>query len=271
MKAKLLGCCFIYSLILCGFLFLSSKQAAAQANIDSLGIAQQIQVENLTPEEAQQGMIISHVGNDFVPTQEPYDKSTYGVVSLSPAVEFSTGKGGNSFAVMTSGTVPVLVSAHNGPIEKGSPIASSEKTGIGMLATKTGFILGVAQEEFRPDDPNEVGIVMTYLDIKFSFSQDSPDSERIGRRLLDVVSLSTIAMVEEPTTTLKYVVAALVLVGSITFSFFTFSRIASKGIDALGRNPLAGRVISMGIVLNVGISLFIIASGVIVSYLIINI
>jgi len=243
----------------------------AQTNIDSLSIAQPTEIKNASSDQLQQGMIVAHHQNDYELSSEAYDKGTYGVISFTPAMEFTSSENELSTPVVKTGSVLVLVSAKNGPITKGSLIASSDQPGIGMLATKTGFTLGTAQENFSPTDSNETGLVMTNLDIKFSFAQDSPSSEKIGKRLLDVVSLSTIAMVEEPTTSLKYLVAAVSLIGSIIFSFLTFGRLAYKGVEALGRNPVASRVITLGMMMNVLFAIAIITIGATISYFIIKI
>jgi hypothetical protein len=249
-------------------LFFPSK-VLAQTLTESLGIAHHISIEGRDENSLEDGMIVSYREEQYSLSNEAYDKGLFGVVSKTPAFEFDLGDSEQTIPVLKTGSAPVMVTASNGAIKKGSLITSSSQDGVGMLANKTGFTLGIAQEEFNPEDPNQVGTVLVTIDIKFSFNEDSPDSEKIGRRLLDVVSLSAIAAIEEPIVAFRYIVAAVILIGSIVFGLLSFGRVAQKGIDALGRNPLASQAIHFGILLNVFVSITIVAAGVMLSYLII--
>jgi F0F1-type ATP synthase membrane subunit c/vacuolar-type H+-ATPase subunit K len=62
-------------------------------------------------------------------------------------------------------------------------------------------------------------------------------------------------------TVFKYFIAALIVFASFFFGFYIFGRVAGKGVEALGRNPLASKMIEMGIVMNVVITVVIILSG----------
>lgn len=239
-------------------------------NINSLGIAQHINLTISSGQEIKDGMIVSLYENSYQLAKESYDKAMVGVANLNPALEFTLGEGEVSTPVIKSGNAPVLVTAKNGAISRGSAITSSGTPGIGMLADKTGFILGTALEDFAPANPDDQGLVMVSLDIKFSFAADSPDSEKIGRRLLDIVSVSAIAAVDDPRIMLQYVVASLIFISSVATALLVFARISQKGIEALGRNPLASHVISMGILLNVIISGVIVLAGAFISYFIVK-
>ncbi|MGI5826506.1 MAG: hypothetical protein ACOX50_03780 [Patescibacteria group bacterium] len=78
---------------------------------------------------------------------------------------------------------------------------------------------------------------------------------------MDILKLSSLATYEEPRTVFKYVMAALVVVLSFVLGFLSFGRVASRGIEALGRNLLAGKMIQFGIIVNVAITIAIVASG----------
>jgi len=84
---------------------------------------------------------------------------------------------------------------------------------------------------------------------------------KLGDNLLDIFKLSSLATYEQPMTVFKYFVAALIIFASFFFGFFVFGKVAGKGVEALGRNPLAGKMIEMGIVMNVIITVVIILSG----------
>lgn len=237
-----------------------------QQSIQSLGIANYVTIENT--ENLVDGNIIIHVNNVYRISQEAYDKSMIGVYDSNPALAFEPQNTDNQVPIITTGTVEVLVNTSNGSIAKGDPITSSATAGIGMKATKSGFILGVAQEDFSLD--GETGLIPVMLDIKFAFGKDAPESELISNRLLTLVSASTLAAIEEPAVAFRTVVAALLVIVSFVVAFLTFARIAQKGIDALGRNPLASRMITVGIVMNILVSLLIIASGIVGAYFLIT-
>lgn len=267
---------------LAGFLAVSftflSPQAHAQsaggtnnnqldANIQSLGIAGYIPLE--ITDALQDGSVISHNNNLYFITQEPYDKSMVGVYDTAPALAFEPLNTDNQIPMITSGTVEVLVNTSNGEIKKGDPVTSSAIPGQAMKANKSGFLLGVAQADFDGSS-GQAGLVPVMLDIKFAFAQDSPDSEKISSRLLTVISASAIAAIDEPTVAFKTVVAAFLLIISLVIAFLTFARVAQKGIEALGRNPLASRMISVGIAMNIAVSVLIIISGVVGAYFVIT-
>lgn len=251
---------------------IAANPATAQVS-DSLGIAQPYPITTDDPASIQEGMIISHRFSQYQLSSEPYEKNMFGVVNLVPAVSFEsdTPLTENLFHVSTAGTTEVMVSAINGPIQAGNRLTSSEIPGIAMKADKSGFTLGVAQQSFSPNDPNATTVIPVSLDIQFTFAEDSPNSERISRRLIDVVSLSAISAIESPNQALRHVVAAIVLVGSIIAAIITFARSAQNGIQALGRNPLAQSSITLGIIINITISVMIVAAGIAGSYFILTI
>lgn len=259
-------------LVVFGLIFFLSPQlfsiiAQAQSQED-FGIARHLTVVSETPIE--DGMVIAQWENQYTISREAYDKTMLGVVNLTPAIEITLDGGEDTTPVITSGTVLVRVNGQAGPIEIGDKITTSDTPGIAMKASKSGFILGIAEEAFAPQTPNEIGMIKANLDIKFSFSEDSPDSEKISTRLLDLVSISAIAAIEEPKEILRYIIGGMTLLGSVIIGFFSFTRTAQKGIDALGRNPLAKNSISFSIFANIGISFVIIAAGIVGAYFMIT-
>ncbi len=105
----------------------------------------------------------------LVKTTKPYQSSIIGVVSdKSKAGDFnSIGHNINSVdnpqPIALAGRVPVKVTSENGAIQPGDYITSSSKEGIGMKATRAGFIVGQALESYSNTDPNQVGTVMIFV------------------------------------------------------------------------------------------------------------
>ena len=84
-------------------------------------------------------------------SDKPYQK-TMGIVSINPAMLLgNTPDKENSALIGLAGKVPIKVSDINGPIKIGDSIASSSLPGIGMGATKAGYTVAQALEEFNPE------------------------------------------------------------------------------------------------------------------------
>jgi hypothetical protein len=139
-----------------------------------------------------------------------------------------------------------------------------------MKAVKSGFILGIAQADFAPSNNQATGLIPVDLSVKFAYGDDSPKSEKIASRLLDVLRLSSIATLERPTEVFKYVLSAVIMIATLVFSFFSFARTARNGTEALGRNPLASTNIFFGMVMNILLSGVILAAGLGAAYFIVR-
>lgn len=239
------------------------KPAIVAAQNLSLGVAQGFHIEDSNVPDAS---IISVRNSEYRVSAEPYEKGMMGVVSINSALILEYDDNPGTVAVITEGIALVRVNEENGPIKQGDMLTSSSIPGEAMKATKSGFILGIAQEDYpSSEDTNPIAVA---LDIKFAFAADSPPSEQIGTRLLNVLSLSNIALVEQPTMVLRYVLAALVIIGTFLFTFLLFARSVANGIEALGRNPVATSSILLGMILNVLISIGILGTGLSTAYFI---
>jgi len=229
-----------------------------------LGVAQYFAIAGEVPN----GSIISSRNSLYQLSSEPYDKSMIGVATDQPAIEMRSNQDiSGKYPVLSQGMVNVRVNTENGPIKSGDTITSSSVPGVGMRSMKTGFILGVSQGEFSGEGE---GLVLVALNIKLAFADDSPTSERIGSQLLDVIKLSSIGVLEDPVSTLRYVLAAAVMIASFAVSVFTAAKVARGGVDAVARNPLAKHSIMTSVVLNVLLSIGMLGLGVLAAYIIID-
>lgn len=235
----------------------------AQDQNISIGIANHIPIQG---DNVKNGDIIASSEAGYVLSTTPYDPLVIGVISLNPAVSLDLeGAGDNSYPVVSSGNVEVNVSSINGNIAVGDLITSSSIPGVGMKANQTGYILGRALDAFTSENPEEVGSINIALNMHYSYSSTSTPST-----LSDIFNLSLLATYESPSAVFKYVVAGIVILLAFVLGVFSFGRVANTGVEALGRNPLAGKMIQFGIVLNVLITLVIIVAGFGMAYLIIR-
>lgn len=257
-------------LVLGGFslLLLPSPLFAQENSQTPLGIAYQIKIDSSI--EAFDGMIVSLGEMAYSESMGPYDRNMFGVIDLNPTIEFTFDNAEDTLPVISDGTTYVAVTGENGPIVEGDLITSSSTPGYGMKATKSGFTLGVAEENYAGSTSEDTGLVAIRLNKQFTFGEDTPDSETISDRLRNIVSLSAIAAFEEPTKVFKYLVAGVILITSVIISFITLSRTSQKGIEAIGRNPLARKSIIVSVFINVLVSLIIIVAGVVGAYIMVT-
>jgi hypothetical protein len=102
-------------------------------------------------EKLAEGMIISGAQNgaDVSLSSKPYDSNIIGAISMSSHV-LTDDSNKSSVLVGEFGRVSVKVTLANGAIKKGDRITSSNVEGYGMRASRPGYILGRALEDFDP-------------------------------------------------------------------------------------------------------------------------
>ncbi len=220
---------------------------------------------NILDKTVKDGSLVSSSQKGFVLSHQAYDPLLVGVVNLHPVIEFVPTATQSAYQMVNSGYAQVLVSGANGAIKKGDFITTSSQAGVGMKATKSGIVAGIALEDFNPANKNETKLITITINISLRTTEAN-----LKGSILDLLNLSSFALTEQPSLVLRYIVAALVLIFSIIAAFLSFGRMATKGIEALGRNPLASRIIGLGIVLNVIITLSIMLAGVLVALFIIR-
>ncbi|HEX8931637.1 MAG TPA: hypothetical protein VF810_00600, partial [Patescibacteria group bacterium] len=143
-------------------------------------------------------------------------------------------------------------------IQKGDFIATSNKKGTGMKATRSGFVIGQALVDHTFKQKDDVAMIIINLNIHFF----QTGSSSINNSLVQIFSISQLAAYEEPLKVFKYVISAVVLFGSFGVGFVIFSKAINTGLQALGRNPLAGRMIQLSIIFNVVLVIIIILTGI---------
>lgn len=255
--------CFLFFL-LGALTFLIKTPIIVKAQQLGVGVAQYI----LVNEEVETGDIISVEGGTYKKSKKENDSQVIGVVNLNPAVSIKYNDDKNSVPILDSGETPVKVTTKNGNIKVGDLITTSTTPGIGVKSIKSGFTIGVAKENYENSNKDEVRTILIQVNPHFSISGNSDTEAKVEQSIMDIFSLSAIAAYESPTKAFKHIVAALILLIAIVFGFFTFGRVATYGIEAVGRNPLAKKSIGIGMAINVFITIAIIFAGLIIAYLI---
>jgi hypothetical protein len=245
----------------------------ASAEDISFGISSNLPILD---SNVQDGSIVVTSSQGFFIASHEYDTGIIGVATLSPAVSINvednplvqneSNSNATKYPVISSGNAVVTISTANGNISKGDLITTSSTKGVGMKATKSGYVLGSALEDYSSDDTSKVGKVNVSINIHYYASKASTTTSKLS----DIFKLSAVASTEQPLTVFKYLIAAIVVILSFIFGFMSFGRSAKAGIEALGRNPLAGKLIQIGIIINTVITVAIIAAGLLMALFILR-
>lgn len=250
------------------FIFLSfwalnlafSSSSSAQTPADQMfsGTSTTIQISGGNPLV---GAIITGSENGYTTSKSEYEAGLYGVVTNTPAVSLENNPTSGTRHVVYKGPTRVIVSTANGSIQKNDYVTSSNTPGIGMKATKNGFVIGTALESYSG---NSNGTIMVNISPHFN----STLATDVNRNIFDLLGNARASAYLSPLEALRYVIAGLVALLGFVIGFIYFGRVAQKGVEAVGRNPLAGRTIEFSVLLNVALTALIIIVGLIIAYLI---
>jgi len=222
----------------------------------SSGIAVYIPVVD---KDVKEGSIVVLSNSGYVLGTKPYDPNIFGVVVADPALAFESNQP-DSYPVVSQGKVPLLVSGTNGDIKKGDLITTSTIPGVGQKVTDAGFVVATALEDYSG---SEIGTILVVLNV----GAGSVSANTTGS-ILKAFDFVLNAPYLAPLAVLRYVFAAIMVVLSFVVAVGYFGRISSLGIEAIGRNPLARKAIIFGVVMNIVLALSIVASGVIIAWLV---
>jgi F0F1-type ATP synthase membrane subunit c/vacuolar-type H+-ATPase subunit K len=223
------------------------------------GIAQKI---NLSDKNITDGSIICMEKKGFGLCDLEYSPSMYGVVSDNPAAFLDTGANNNARMVLSEGVTLVRVSDKNGSVKKGDYVTSSSTPGMAVKANANGYVLGLAIEDAKQiTSGGKVVTVALHIHAEASLSSTRSN-------LVSVLRDATKAPLLEPLAAFRYVLAGLLVVVSFTLGFVYFGKISGTVVEAIGRNPLAEKLIRRNLFLHVGLTIVIVALGLFASYLV---
>lgn len=209
------------------------------------------------------GSIIASTPKGYGLTSTAYDSNMYGVYTQDPAIFLQNSGEAQTKPVITSGKVNVLVSSINGNIKKNDFITTSTIPGVGAKATRNGMVLGTALQDYNNSNQKATGKILVAVNPHFNaaFTDNRANILEALRILSDPAALTQL-------TSLRYVLAAAIALISIGIGFVHFGRVAARGIEALGRNPLASRTIQLNLVFNLILMVIVIAVGLGIGYMI---
>lgn len=215
------------------------------------------------PEESIDGDIMSYTDQGVVLSTREYDDKIFGVIETTPLVAYRR-QDNTGLPVVRNGTTSVNVTTANGEIKPGDFITTSALAGKGQKSLASGYIIGVALEEFTEADGEPVEVAVSdggtkqarsgSINVAIKIEYAELNTARNANRFLDALNALFFSNIQNPeqfTNTLRYFLAGLAVLVSFLIGFFTLARTLPKGIEALGRNPLAKTTIQFGIILNI--------------------
>ncbi len=226
----------------------------------------------ISGETAVSGDLISfdRVTQTFHLTQESSDTNLLGVVVSDPVIVLRTIAGG--LPVVNSGEVYVNVTTVGGRIEAGDYVTSSRIHGKAMkAASTTSFIVGTALESFTATTTAQVGRIRVLLGIgHVQPTAPAPAPTLSNGAVGGTVPVDANAtLISTPLSRLvKYLLAAIVVVGTIYLAFRNFSANLKDSVVSVGRNPLAKASIQSMIVLNTSLIVVVSAIGLFIGFMI---
>lgn len=236
--------------------------------------------------EAKEGdIVVSTADKGILRATTAYDSHLFGVFQSQPMLVFRR-VDNKGQPIARNGTAKVNVTTLNGPIAAGDYITSSDIAGKGQKATLSGYVIGVALTSLGENDGTKIdytnqadpkqnkqvtsGTVSVALKIEFA----ELSTARNASRLVNSFNTALFKNIEDPqkfVDVLRYLAAAATVLISLGVGFFTFSRSIPKGVEAIGRNPLAEKAILFSIILNIIFTVLTAGIGVAVAAMILRI
>ncbi len=220
---------------------------------------------DIKDEKVEDGDIVSYLTNnkqdeDLELAKVTGDQKAFGVVVLKPQVLYRINR---KYPVVREGYALVNVSDLSGPIVAGDYITSSEIPGKGQKAiTLSGYMVGVALGSYDGKEGTNVQYKgKTYkvgkIPVTVGIGPASPVTIKAAGGLFGTLQalakafLFNLASSKSLDKWLRYILAALVAITTIYINFKTFGRNVTRGIEAIGRNPMAKVAIQSMIVVNI--------------------
>ncbi len=231
----------------------------------------------VTDQEAVDGDILISTDKGLTRAIKAFDNQLFGVVQENSLAIYQSSET-NAKPVARTGIIYVNVTTLNGSINPGDYITSSPISGKGQLAQESGYVLGVALEGFNEQTASQItyqgqnyrsGQVRIALRVEYAELSSPRSVSRLFGNLGNGIFTAS-QNPEELTSIIRYAAAGFALVASFLIGFFTFYRSSVRGIEAIGRNPLAKNSIQFSIILNTILTILIIGAGIAASFLILR-
>lgn len=239
----------------------------------------------VSDKQAEDGDILILANQELIRANTEYDTRLFGVLQNNPLTAYRRIDNVGS-PVSRTGIAEVNVTNYNGPIQVGDHITSSLIYGKGQKASRTGYVIGQALTSFSGEEGNQIDYKNDQLPqlnktvrsgrvtVAVRIEYIELTTARSLARLLEPFSAALFSSIQNPerfTLVLRYIGAALIMLGSLILGFLTFSRSLAKAVEAVGRNPLARTYIYISLAVNIVFILAIAIIGLIAAIVILKI
>lgn len=191
--------------------------------------------------EVQIGDIVSKTDEGIFRSNASYDRDIIGIVGENPILVFGKPTT-TTLPVIYWGEALVKASNSNGEIKKRDFITSSEKPGVGQKAVHSGVVIGKAMQDFNEEE----GLIKVEINVQYA---DITPSKISPLNIINRI-IQQFEKAENLPDVLRYIFAIILAAGSFFIGFFAFVKALQKGIEAIGRNPLAKNSIRFAMLLN---------------------
>lgn len=194
------------------------------------------------------GDIVMKSNKGIVKANIPYSKELIGVVGKNPIMIFGKATT-TTLPIIYSGEAQIMVTNINGEIKKGDFITSSEKPGLGQKATQSGFVIAKALEDFNQNE----GLIKAEINLQYIAvipEQTVPQEKKVSPINILNKIIEQLQEAQNLPEVLRYIFAILLAGGSFLVGFFAFVKALNRGVEAIGRNPLAKGSIRFAMILN---------------------
>ncbi len=223
---------------------------------------------------------LSNTAETLSLSTKSYDERMYGVLVADPVMVYRTSA---NIPVSRQGDATVNVSMMGGAIGVGDYVTSSEIPGKGQKAEGiAGYMLGVALSSFNGKGATQSATYqgksypLGRITVSVGIGPASPVVTKAAGGILGTLKqLATAIMFNISTSKqaeriIRYILAVLIAIVVIYVSYRTFGANITKGMEAIGRNPLAKGSIQAMITLNVVLLAISCIAGVILSLVVIS-
>lgn len=227
--------------------------------------------------KAIEGDILITTNEGLVLANATYSNRIFGVLQ-NDSVMIYKDVNNTGTPVARAGIAQVNVTTINGPIKKGDFITSSPLAGKGMKAVQSGYVLGTALDDFSGEGAQTVNIdnrtaSLGSIKVALRIEYAEIDTTRSLNRLLEYFNSALFRNIQDPekfVQIVRYAAAGFIIILSFAISFFTFSRTVAKGVEGIGRNPLAKNAIQFSMFVSAALTVAIVLIGIIASFVIIR-
>ena len=169
------------------------------------------------------------------------EERVFGVVVAPSASSLSLSAASGQVQVVTSGRAEVFVTMAGGAIKLGDSIAVSQISGVGMKATTSGRVIGVAQADFTSPSPRGLG----EIPVEIQVTNFTPPTTG-GGAIIAVQNLAN-SLAGRPVASTRLLAALVILFIGVVSSTVLLYAAVRNSIVAIGRNPLARTAIFRGL------------------------